>query len=64
MTYPENIDLETPEADAAEQATSARLEDDTDTEPDADTMAALDDETPEWDAREQSRVVELEDEYR
>ena len=58
MTYPENIDLETPEADAAEQATSARLEEDTDTSP------ALDDETPEWDAREQSRVVELEDEYR
>jgi hypothetical protein len=62
MTYPENIDLETPEADAAEQATSARLEDDTDT--DVDTTAALDDETPEWDAHEQSRVVELEDEYR
>jgi hypothetical protein len=58
MTYPENIDLETPEADAAEQATSARLEDDT------DTPATLDDETPEWDAQEQSRVVELEDEYR
>jgi hypothetical protein len=58
MTYPENIDLETPEADAAEQATTARLEDD------ADTAVALDDETPEWDAQEQSRVVELEDEYR
>ncbi|MCU7728261.1 hypothetical protein ODJ79_31480 [Actinoplanes sp. KI2] len=64
MTYPENIDLETPEADAAEQATSARLEDDTDSDTAADTTAALDDETPEWDAQEQSRVVELEDEYR
>ncbi len=60
MTYPENIDLETPEADAAEQATSARLEEDADT----GRGTALDDETPEWDAQEQSRVVELEDEYR
>ena len=60
MTYPENIDLETPEADAAEQATSARLEEDTDT----GTMTSLDDEAPEWDAQEQRRVVELEDEYR
>ncbi len=60
MTYPENFDLETPEADAAEQATSARLEDDIDT----DTEPALDDETPEWDAQEQRRIVELEDEYR
>lgn len=60
MTYPEKIDLETPEADAAEQATSARLEADTDTGP----GPALDDETPEWDAQEQRRVVELEDEYR
>ena len=62
MTYPDDIDLETPEADAAEQATSARLEDDTDT--DVDTAAALDDETPEWDAQEQSQVVELDDDYR
>jgi hypothetical protein len=58
MTYPENIDLETPEADAAEQATSASLEEG------ADTTTALDDETPEWDAQEQGRVVELEDDYR
>ena len=60
MTYPEKIDLETPEADAAEQATSARLEEDTDT----GGRTPLDDEAPEWDAQEQSRVVELEDEYR
>jgi len=60
MTYPENIDLETPEADAAEQATSARLEEDTDT----GTAAGLDDEAPEWDAQEQRRVVDLEDDYR
>jgi hypothetical protein len=56
MTYPDNIDLETPEADAAEQATSARLEE--------DAEPSLDAEAPEWDAREQSRVVELEDDYR
>jgi hypothetical protein len=62
MTYPERIDLETPEADAAEQATSARLEEDTDTGDGAST--SLDDEAPEWDAQEQRRVVELEDEYR
>ena len=59
MTYPENLDLETPEADAAEQATSARLEED-----DLEETASLDDETPEWDAREQHRVVDLEDDYR
>lgn len=50
MTYPENIDLETPEADAAEQAASARPEDDVDeTEPSAD---------------DQDRIVALEDDYR
>jgi hypothetical protein len=60
MTYPENIDLETPEADAAEQAASARLEDDGLDE----GSATLDDETPAWDAQEQQRVVEFEDDYR
>ena len=60
MTYPEKIDLETPEADAAEQATSARLEEGADT----GTSTSLDDEAPEWDAQEQRRVVELEDDYR
>jgi hypothetical protein len=60
MTYPRNIDLGIPEADAAEQAASVRLEDgDID-----DDETSLDDEAPEWDAREQHRVVELEDEYR
>jgi hypothetical protein len=53
MTYPEHIDLETPEADAAEQAFSTRL--------DGDTEPSLDSEAPEWDAREQSRTVDLED---
>ncbi|GIE96308.1 hypothetical protein [Paractinoplanes rishiriensis] len=60
MTYPENIDLETPEADAAEQAASARLEDDG-LEERSTTLA---DETPVWDAQEQHRVVELDDDYR
>jgi hypothetical protein len=59
MTYPENIDLETPEADAAEQAVGARLEDDG-----TEDTAYLSDEAPEWDVREQHRVVELEDDYR
>ena len=59
MTYPDDLDLETPEADAAEQATSARLEDG-----DGDTGTTLDVEAPEWDAQEQRRVVELEDDYR
>ena len=59
MTYPENLDLETPEADAAEQAATARPEEDSEvTEPD------LDDEAPEWDAQEQRRIVEVEDDYR
>jgi hypothetical protein len=49
MTYPDSLDLETPEADAVEQATSARLEDDTDDYSDVD---------------DSDRVVELEDEYR
>lgn len=57
--YPENLDLETPEADAAEQAASARLEEDG-----IEPESTLDDETPEWDAQEQHRVVELDDDYR
>jgi hypothetical protein len=60
MTYPENLGPEIPEADAAEQATRARLEDG-----DLDTVeSSLDDEAPEWDAQEQHRIVELEDDYR
>ncbi|MEV4346534.1 hypothetical protein AB0J83_18880 [Actinoplanes sp. NPDC049596] len=59
MTYPGSDDLEAPEADAAEQATVAYLDDDGD-----DLTPALSDETPEWDAQEQSRSVQLEDDYR
>jgi hypothetical protein len=58
MTYPDNLGLETPEADAAEQAVSAGLE-----AGDVDERS-LADETPEWDGQEQSRIVDLEDEYR
>lgn len=60
MTYPDNDDLERPEADAAEQATSA-FPDDEDTD---EAAPLLDDEAPEWDAQEQRQVVQLEDDYR
>jgi hypothetical protein len=59
MTYPEHLDREIPEADAAEQAITVRVEDDGTT-----AERSPDDEAPEWDAQEQHRVVELEDEYR
>jgi hypothetical protein len=59
MTYPERIDLETPEADAAEQAFSARLDDEDDR-----IERSRDVEAPEWDASEQSRIVDLDDDYR
>jgi hypothetical protein len=61
MTYPDNSDLERPEADAAEQAVSAFPDEDDTIE---DPEPAQDDEAPEWDAREQRQVVGLEDEYR
>jgi hypothetical protein len=58
MTYPDHIDLETPEADAAEQAAGTLPGDD-------EVEETVDDiEAPEWDAREQHRTVELDDEYR
>ncbi|MFI7596314.1 hypothetical protein [Actinoplanes sp. NPDC049681] len=64
MTYPSNEhDLETPEVDAAEQATettSGWLDDD-DREEDGAPSGI---EVSEWDAHEQSRIVELEDDYR
>ena len=58
MTEPDDLDLEAPEADAAEQAL--------DTEPDDEDAArpSGDIEAPEWDAQEQSRIVPLEDDYR
>ena len=58
MTEPDDLDLEAPEADAAEQALG--------TEPDdEDAVLPSDDlEAPDWDAHEQSRIVPLEDDYR
>ena len=61
MTYPGEVDVEAPEADAAEQAMSAvpdRFEEDDDAGRPADI------EAPEWDVQEQSRIVDFEDEYR
>ncbi|MGA5305524.1 hypothetical protein ACPCHT_36910 [Nucisporomicrobium flavum] len=63
MTYPENeLDLETPEVDAAEQAKEAApgwLEEDAE---EAEAPEAI--EVSEWDRQEQSRVVEMDDDYR
>jgi hypothetical protein len=63
MTYPRNEpDLETPEADAAEQAAvAAPAWDDEDTPANQDPAPI---EAPEWDVHEQHRVVTLDDDYR
>jgi hypothetical protein len=61
MTYPENErDLETPEVDAAEQATVADPRWADESEPPVTSNP----EVPEWDAQEQGRVVHLDDDYR
>ncbi|BEL10514.1 hypothetical protein Q0Z83_087050 [Actinoplanes sichuanensis] len=50
MTYPMNeIDLETPEVDAAEQAT---------------TVPGWQDDADEQESAEQDRIVEFDDDYR
>jgi hypothetical protein len=49
MTYPTEVDLETPEVDAAEQATAVR---------------GWQDDTDEPDASEEDRIVEFDDDYR
>ncbi|GGN80798.1 hypothetical protein GCM10010112_56680 [Actinoplanes lobatus] len=61
MTQPMEIDLETPEVDAAEQAMIAvpSLQDD-----DSDDELPHTDDVSEWDAQEQGRVVEFDDDYR
>ena len=62
MTYPENErDLETPEVDAAEQAT---LADPSWADESDDPPVTSDIEAPEWDAQEQGRIVHLDDDYR
>jgi len=59
MSQPENLDIEAPEADAAEQATSAdRIEDGPDVVTVSDSI-----EAPEWDALEQATPVPVEDDY-
>jgi hypothetical protein len=63
MTYPDrDLDLETPEVDAAEQAAEADpgwLNDGSD---EVEASPAI--EVSEWDAHEQAQIVELEDDYR
>jgi hypothetical protein len=59
MTQPDDLDIEAPEADAAEQATYADPADD-----EAQDTVSDDIEAPEWDAVEQSRTVPGEDDYR
>jgi hypothetical protein len=61
MTKPEHtddLDLEAPEADAAEQAMDAEPGEQDDDRPSRGM------EVPEWDAAEQSRSVRFDDEYR
>ncbi|BBH65556.1 hypothetical protein ACTI_22410 [Actinoplanes sp. OR16] len=61
MTRPmDQIDLETPEVDAAEQAVSAVPSWQDDEGDDASAVG----EANEWDAQEQGRVVEFDDDYR
>ncbi|GIF08042.1 hypothetical protein [Actinoplanes siamensis] len=70
----DEADLETPEVDAAEQATNAVPawpEEDLDEVPDRTGPAAGNGpmtpafaEASEWDAEEQNRVVEFDDDYR
>jgi hypothetical protein len=59
MTQPDDLDIEAPEADAAEQAAYA---DPADYE--AGGTVSDDIEAPEWDALEQSQAVPGEDDYR
>jgi len=54
---PDERDIETPDADAAEQATPANPAD-------APTVVHRGLEVGEWDAVEQARVVDLDDDYR
>ncbi|HET6531908.1 MAG TPA: hypothetical protein VFH03_15060 [Actinoplanes sp.] len=60
MTRPEDLDMEAPEADAAEQATLAEPDDE---QPGA-SYGSVGLETPEWDAQEQAMPVPVDDDYR
>ena len=61
MTHPDDLDLEAPEADAAEQATLAEPDDD---EQAGTGLGPVSLETPEWDAHEQSIPVPVDEDYR
>jgi hypothetical protein len=61
MTHPDELDLEAPEADAAEQATPAEPDDD---EQGGAGVGPVGLETPEWDAQEQSIPVPVDEDYR
>jgi hypothetical protein len=50
MTYPREVDLETPEVDAAEQAATVR--------------GWQDEESDEPESPEENRIVEFDDDYR
>jgi hypothetical protein len=60
MSQPDEIDLEAPEADAAEQAAYADPRED---EGEDQVTVSDDIEAPEWDALEQAQVVHVEDDY-
>ncbi len=63
MTYPDyELDLEAPEADAAEQAAEAAPGWTAPEREELEASPAI--EASEWDAHEQERVVELDDDYR
>ncbi|WP_229075445.1 hypothetical protein [Actinoplanes sp. DH11] len=61
MTHPrDQIDLETPEVDAAEQSMSAVPS----WQDHEDSPVPAVAEANEWDAQEQGRIVEFDDDYR
>ena len=61
MTGPEDLDIEAPEADVAEQAALAEPDEDDDQEVDVPPLSL---EVPEWDAQEQAIPVRIDDDYR
>lgn len=64
MTNPVQVDLETPEADAAEQATPVPGWSDADSDDRTPTTEATLPTVNDWEAREQDRFVEFDDDYR
>ena len=62
MTEPDDLDIEAPEADAAEQATYADPAGHEVAQP-YESIDAHSVEAPEWDVLEQSQVVPDDDDY-